>query len=159
METLRGTARKVDSYVIKSYGRGVHAGRMTHHTSRFQINGRNVKFATNSPHSINEGDQLIVAGIVRSGSLDAHAYKNLTTGVDGHRICFFPLVGGVIFLLVGFLLPLSLGFDDFSRSRSPVLLMFIVIMWIGMFSLFGCLLLHFGVQTLHAVNVLRKEDS
>jgi len=39
---------------------------------------------------------MIVAGTVHGNTLDALAYKNLTTGIDGHQSCILWLVVGVV---------------------------------------------------------------
>ena len=79
----------------------------------FRLNGRPVRIKIHESASITEGDQLMVAGDEKQGTLEALAVKNLTTGAIHHNPYKFPLYGGIaalivciplIFALVGLLL-------------------------------------------------------
>ena len=150
MERLRGIASKVDSTVIE-YPRSKRSKR-TVHISRFQIDGRQVNFESTRRQRINEGDQMIVAGIARGGILDALAYKNLTTGFAGSQGWFVWFFIGVVFGGVGIA---TITLIDFRVATVGQI--FGIGIFGGGFCVFSALLLYVGARTLWALNKLRKE--
>jgi VIT1/CCC1 family predicted Fe2+/Mn2+ transporter len=152
MEKLRGIASNVDGTVDVYPGRSKYSTR-TVHVSRFQINGRTVKFESTRRQRINEGDHVAVAGTAHGRVLVALAYRNLTTGTDGHQSWFLFLVVGVVFTAVGFV-PIYLNVFAKLVGVGAVIA---VAMGIGIFLLFGGLGLYSAARTFQAIRALRKE--
>lgn len=151
MEKVIGIASKVDSTVIE-YPRSNRSKR-TVHISRFQIDGRQIKFESPKPQIINEGDQMLVVGNTQNGIFNALAYKNLTTGFEGYQSWFFILFGGVIFLGAGVAIISILFFFQTPGVGATIG----VVIFGSVFFAFSALLLFWGARTLQAVNELRKE--
>ena len=154
METLRGTACKVacshfDYPVMKS------RPRKTVYFARFEIGGRKIRFESAQPlksQAINEGDEMMVAGVVQNGTFAALAVRNFTTGVTSHQSFFFMFLGALLFSSAGTYILIQY-FPDALRNGLAALA--VIIMFAGIFFLFGGLLLYFGYRTLQAVNALR----
>lgn len=150
MERLRGIASKVDSTVVE-YPRSKYSKR-TVHISRFQIDGRQVKFESTKRQKISEGDEMIVAGATHGGILVALAYENLTTGARGSQGWFLWFFIAVLFGGVGIAI---IGLVDVRVQTAGQIIG--VGIFGGVFCAFSALLLFIGARTLQALHELRKE--
>ena len=154
METLSGTVSnfattKFDYPVSKS------RPRKTVYTERFEIGGRKIRYEAAQPlksQALNEGDEVMVAGMVQNGTLNALAMKNFTTGVASHQSFFFMFLGGVLFLAAGIFILIEYGSQFLGGGLIGLAILAI---FPGIFFLFGGFLLYFGYRTLRAVIVVR----
>jgi hypothetical protein len=159
LETLIGVVCKVahsniDYPVLK--GRP----RMTVYVSTFEIGGRAIRFESTKPQlhrEINEGDQMIVAGLVRNGCFEAIAYKNCATGVTGHQSIFGGFFVGVVFSVIGISCLVWLLLDVIEYGiANRIAFVAISILSISVFLFFGGFGLHGGFLTFQAVKALRS---
>ena len=115
LQTLSGTATNVNLGSQLAYAPTAQYGPVgvQQHLANFRINNRPVRFKVTDSASISEGDQVVVAGNPKQGTLEALALRNLTTGAIHHNPYKFPLYGGgaalicslpLIFVLVGLLM-------------------------------------------------------
>ena len=156
MELLEGKAKNVRHTMSVSGSSGTR----TSHIAQFVVSNRQVTLSvTNVPPVINEGDELILAGITEKGVFLAAAYKNRTLGVEGYDGWMSSAVGalwfagfGGVFSIIGItnLVP-SLGKvrDAYSAPLSGELLLF------GAFAAIGLLCIGVSLKIL-GVTVLQK---
>ena len=107
--TLRGIAshlgRGSDNTVI---ARGNGAAHIVNQIASFRIDGKPVQFKSRTLVSISDGDEVIAAGPMKNGTLEALAVRNISTGaVYGHDLVF-PAILTVALALLG-LMSLSMG--------------------------------------------------
>lgn len=154
METLSGTVSKFagtkfDYPVLKTQRK------KTVYTERFEIGGRKIRYEAAQPlksQALNEGDEVVVVGVVQNGTLNALAIKNFTTGVISHQSFFFMFLGGVLFSSAGILISFAYGSQFLGKGL--IGLAFLPI-FPGLFFLFGGLLFYFAYRTLRAVIAVR----
>lgn len=157
METLSGIASKVNGSILEYPDPNARIRkRRQMHVSRFQINGRAIRFEAARPPFIREGDQLIVAGPMQGGALNALAYRNVTQGVEGHQSWVLWLVIGVMFASVGLALPAYLLLGDGPQAKNWLGTAIVFFAWPGIFALFGGMAVYTGVRTLNAVKAVRS---
>jgi hypothetical protein len=108
METIKGKVSNIDrdvevtgpSYTDDSYTSG-----STTDITKFLIAGRSVQFKSGRAtyDSINEGDELIVAGKSRGTVFHITAYRNLTKDLNSYKGKGLPLfrLMGVVVLIIG----------------------------------------------------------
>lgn len=82
----------------------------THHVNLL-LDGRPVLFSSREPGVLRDGDQAILGGVVKNGTLKASAYRNLTNGASHKAQSTLVMVLGIIFIVVGvpFILVLGAG--------------------------------------------------
>jgi hypothetical protein len=80
MDVLRGKVSRVRRSVEIS---GDHHGFSTDQILTFLIDGRSVELSLPYAPNIDDGDEVVVAGPVRRGTLHARAYNNLSNGSHG----------------------------------------------------------------------------
>ncbi len=112
LSTLSGTATNVTLGSQMGYVPTAQYGPMAvqQHLVQFRINNRPVRIKITDSASISEGDQVVVAGNEKQGTLEGLALRNTTTGAIHHNPYQFPLIGGIVagvislplcFLLIG----------------------------------------------------------
>ena len=112
MSTLSGTATNVMLGSQMGYVPTAQYGPMAvqQHLVQFRINNRPARIKINDSASISEGDQVVIAGNEKQGTLEGLALRNLTTGAIHHNPYQGPLIAGIVvgvisiplcFLLIG----------------------------------------------------------
>ena len=102
METRRGIAKNVRFSVNITGDSGKHGSSVsTTHMALFNLEGTVVHASASRPPTIEEGDEVVIAGTLHDGVFDAPAMRNLTQGTIDHLPWAMGLVLGAIFLLVG----------------------------------------------------------
>lgn len=154
METLIGTVSSVATSKF-NYPDLKSRPRKTVYTERFEIHGRKIRFETTKPlkrQAINEGDEMMIAGVVQNGSFNALAMMNFTTGVASHQSFLLMFLGGLIFSSAGILILNGVGSHFLERGLIGIAMLAI---FPGIFFLFGGGLLYFGYRTWRAVIAVR----
>ena len=110
METLQGRAENV-RHTVHMSGHGLNRHRSVHstHICLLTVQGRAVVIRTHQPIAINEGDQLILAGHIKRGSLQALAHHNLSNGAHSHDGIWSHLIAGPVLVAISVYLGLSLN--------------------------------------------------
>jgi len=143
MQVIRGTVSEL-RMTSQAMGGGV-----TVYTAVFRLDGRAVKFKSNTMPIMARGDDVVVAGFVRKGRLVAHAYRNHTTGSSGEfgfTAMFLTFVVGVGMGIYGLA-----TFDHPSVSRVRLL-------FCGLFFSLSILSIYRVVITVWAINRLRDSS-
>ena len=158
MKKLKGIANKVEHGVITYPGRLKPSESRTVHVLKFEVRGWPVTFESAKREDISEGDHVILAGKARSKSFLALAYRNSTTGAEGHESVPLWLAVGVVFSTVGILLPVYLlFFTDWDKANSVVGLIFAAMLFGGLFCFVGGVGFHTARKTWCAIRELREE--
>ena len=102
LESLSGTATNVNLGSQLAYAPTAQYGPVgvQQHLVNFRINNRPIRFKVTDSASISEGDQVVVAGNSKQGTLEALALRNVTTGAIHHNPYKFPLYAGVVVFIV-----------------------------------------------------------
>jgi hypothetical protein len=110
LQSLSGIVTNINLGSQRAYAPTAQYGPVAvqQHLANFRLNNRPVRFKVTDSASISDGDQVVVAGDVKQGTLEALALRNLTTGAIHHNPYTFPLYGG-LFALV-FSIPLIFVF-------------------------------------------------
>ncbi|MDP1539550.1 MAG: hypothetical protein U0998_10370 [Moraxellaceae bacterium] len=110
METLQGRAEQV-RHTVHMSGHGLNRHRSVHstHICLLTVQGKAVVIRTHHPIAINDGDQLILAGTTKHGSLHALAHHNLSNGAHSHDGIWSHLVAGPVLVAISVYLGLSLN--------------------------------------------------
>lgn len=107
--TLRGAAshlgRGSDNTVI---ARGDGAAHIVNQIASFRIDNKPVNFKSRTLVSISDGDEVIAAGPMKNGTLEALAVRNISTGAFYGHDLVFPTILTVALALLG-LMSLSMG--------------------------------------------------
>lgn len=112
MITLSGTATNVMLGSQMGYIPTAQHGPMAvqQHLIQFRINNRPARIKINDSASVSEGDQVVIAGNEKQGTVEGLALRNLTTGAIHHNPYQMPLIAGIAvgvisiplcFLLIG----------------------------------------------------------
>jgi hypothetical protein len=118
METRRGIARKVRFSTQVTGTSDKDGGTVsTSYVAVFEIEGVAVHAGATRPPTIEEADEVVVAGEMHDGVFDAHALRNITRGTVDHKAWVSTLCIGIVILVVG--LGWTLMFLA-SRSDQPV---------------------------------------
>jgi hypothetical protein len=98
LSTFSGTATNVTLGSQMGYVPTAQYGPMAvqQHLVNFRINNRPVRFKIADSASISEGDQVIVAGNEKQGTLEGLALRNATTGAIHHNPYQMPLILGIV---------------------------------------------------------------
>ncbi|MDO8789661.1 MAG: hypothetical protein Q7J42_16425 [Sulfuritalea sp.] len=129
--------------------------RKTVYTERFEIGGRKIRYEAAQPlksQALNEGDEVMVAGVVQNGTFNALALKNFTTGVASHQSFFFMFLGGMLFSSAGIFVLIAYGSQFLGGG---LLGLAVLAVFPGIFFLFSGGLLYFGYRTVRAVIAVR----
>lgn len=110
METLQGKAENV-RHTVHMIGNALNHHRSVHstHICLLTVQGRAVVIRAHQPIAINEGDQLILAGHIKRGSLQALAHHNMSSGANSHDGIWSHLIAGPVLVAVAVYLALSLN--------------------------------------------------
>jgi hypothetical protein len=144
METRRGMARKV-RFSTEVSGTSDKNGSTvtTTHLAIFELDRVIVHASAMRPPTIEEGDEVVVAGRIHDGVFDAPALRNLTRCTVDHKAWVAGMVVGFVVLVVG--LAWTLMFLA-SRSDQPV-------------ALFGLIFVVGGAWALHSTNRIRAAEA
>jgi hypothetical protein len=109
MEILQGRAEQVRHTVhMSGHGLNRHRSVQSTHVCLLTVQGKAVIIRTHYPIAINEGDQLVLAGTLKRGSLQALAHHNLSNGSHSHDGIWSHLIAGPILVTIAVYLGLSL---------------------------------------------------
>jgi hypothetical protein len=118
METRRGAATKV-RFSTEVSGTSDKNGSTvsTTYLAIFELDGAIVHAGATRPPTIEDGDEVVVAGRMHDGVFTASAIRNITRGTVDHESWVTGLILGVVFLVLG--LGWAFAFLA-SRSDQPV---------------------------------------
>jgi hypothetical protein len=144
METRRGIAKKV-RFSTEVSGTSDKNGSTvsTTYLAVFELEGTIVHAAATRPPTLEEGDEVVVAGGIHDGVFNAPALRNVTRGTLDHKAWVGGMVVGVVVLVVG--LGWALMFLA-SRSDQPV-------------ALFGLVFAAAGGWALRSTNRVRAAEA
>ena len=102
LTTLSGTATNVALGSQMGYVPTAQYGPMAvqEHLVTFRLNNRPARIKIRDSASISEGDQVMIAGNDKQGTLEGLALKNLTTGAIHHNPYQMPLIGGIVAMVI-----------------------------------------------------------
>ena len=149
MEILEGRASRVTRSIDVGSGHG-DASVHTTHITLFQLGSRAVKVSSSDPVVINDGDDVLVAGIARRDAFDALAYRNLSTSSEGDQGWLAALILGTMLGVLG----LGLFAQSFRGGNWWVLAIIGAILT-ATSSFFASR----GVRVLAALSVLRRKQT
>jgi hypothetical protein len=102
METRRGIAKKVRFSTEVSVSSDKNGSTVsTTHMVIFNLDGAIVHASATRPPTVEEGDEVVVAGTMHDGVFSAPALRNITRGTVDHQAWVGGLLVGAIFLVVG----------------------------------------------------------
>jgi hypothetical protein len=149
MEIIEGRASRVKSTIDVSGGQEYTSVQTTHITL-FQLGSRAVKVSSSDPVVINEGDEVLVAGVTRGEAFDALAYRNLSTASEGDQGWLAALILGSMLGVLG----LGLLAQSFRGGNWWVLAIIGAILAAA-----GSYFALRGVRVLAALSVLRRKQT
>ena len=113
METRRGAASGIRS-AVEVGGSNKHVS--TTHVFTFQVDSQPVLYRSGTPAIIDNGDEVIVAGALSNGLLNARAYYNVTRRVSGSSshggFTFFGVVFAALAVVFG-----RVGFTSYGEQH------------------------------------------
>jgi hypothetical protein len=110
-----GTATNVSLGTDVTYAASAQYGPIAQHNHAvtLRLDSKPVFFRTRQMPSISEGDQVVVAGFDKNGTLQALALRNLTTGAIYCPATTLPIAGSIFVIVLGIPLIPVLGIGLF----------------------------------------------
>jgi hypothetical protein len=107
--SVQGKVSKIRNTIDVSGG-GENSSASTSHISIFNIDNQTIRYSAPFTSVINNGNEIVVSGVIWRGVLQALAYKNFSTGTYDNVGIFKNFFIGFIFFIIGlFTLTMGIG--------------------------------------------------
>lgn len=128
METRRGIAKNVRFSVNVTGNSDRHGSSVsTTHMALFNLEGTVVHASASRPPTVEEGDEVVIAGTLHDGVFNALAMRNLTRGTIDHLPWAIGLVVGAILVPVGVAAAIYFLASDSDQGAAIVPALFAVV--------------------------------